>query len=260
VVDWEAWRPRWPASSLPFPSEEQRAIASCILSGTSTIVQAVAGAGKTTSMLQTVVLLAREQPASRALILCYNKKLQEGTQARVQRLIDAGHLPQGALSCYTLHALAQSLYGVECKDDNGLRLVCEDNLPLRNCKRFTHVMVDEAQDLTPLLFSVLLKVSIDLAKHAGTGLVFAVFGDPMQTVYAFRASSSGYLTHADALLAPGQRWERLPLRTTNRLTANMTDFLNCVIHQRFSYLVPRKGPGEPVHLYLGSHYDSQGKI
>ena len=116
---WSTLEPTWPAA-LPFPSPEQLAICEALISGTSCIVSAVAGSGKTTTMLQTALALSRKDSTARTLVVCYNKKLQSESCERVQRLVEAGALPGRGVVFFTVHALAQQVYDTDCRDDAGL--------------------------------------------------------------------------------------------------------------------------------------------
>ena len=253
-VDWAAIKADWTwPNLLPFPSSEQQAIVESILHGRNIIVEAVAGAGKTTSMLQTVRVLCKLQPESRALIISYNKRLQEGSECRVQGLRENG--VRLNVCCSTLHSLGCRYYGVVCKTDKGLIEICDGaGLPWRphpQHGRFTHIFIDEGQDFQPILFTFLLKFLVD---HGGSP-VLAVFGDSMQTVNKHNGSSPAYLTRADVLLPapPGAQWVRRSLCTSNRVTGNIAAFVNQAVLMR-PCLKARKADGPPVHYWCGGAF------
>ena len=75
--------------------------------------------------------------------------------------------------------------------------------------RFPIVMVDEAQDLSPLNHAMLRKVA------AGR---LIVVGDPRQAIYAFRGADSASMSNIKTLK---QDWIELPLNTTFRCPSNV---------------------------------------
>lgn len=72
--------------------------------------------------------------------------------------------------------------------------------------QFPQVMVDEAQDLSPLNH-------LQLAKVAGLSGRLIVCGDPLQAIYAFRGADSASMQKIKALR---KEWIELPLATTFR--------------------------------------------
>ena len=77
--------------------------------------------------------------------------------------------------------------------------------------RFNVVLVDEAQDLSPLNHAMLRKVS------AGK---LIVVGDPRQAIYAFRGADHNSMTNLKSLKAD---WIELPLNTTFRCPQRVVD-------------------------------------
>lgn len=77
--------------------------------------------------------------------------------------------------------------------------------------RFTIVLVDEAQDLSPLNHEMLRKVA------AGK---LIVVGDPRQAIYAFRGADHNSMTNLKALK---KEWIELPLNTTFRCPQRVVD-------------------------------------
>ena len=77
--------------------------------------------------------------------------------------------------------------------------------------RFNTVLVDEAQDLSPLNHQMLRKVA------AGK---LIVVGDPRQAIYAFRGADHNSMTNLKALKS---EWIELPLNTTFRCPQRVVD-------------------------------------
>ena len=68
------------------PSVEQAAVVKALIEGQHASVNAVAGSGKTTSVIMLASYLHAESRGRRILLLTYNKKLKEETRERIVRL------------------------------------------------------------------------------------------------------------------------------------------------------------------------------
>jgi len=193
--------------------EQLRVVAAC---GTGNcVVDSVAGSGKTTTCL----ILAQTYPLDANLLLTYNAKLKLETRARV--------LKQGItnLEVHSYHSFCVKFYHSAAYDDVVLNRIVADNLNPRKPFRFTRIILDEAQDITPMLFRVFRKLFRDNGDAR-----LCVLGDQKQSIYEFRHADSRYLTYAPSIFSGA--WTSLQLSTTYRLTIPMADFVNtCMLKQ-----------------------------
>ena len=137
-------------ATLPIASEEQEQIVNALLSRACVSVNAVAGSGKTTTILLLLSKLkARADAAAggggKTLIICYNARLKEGTRARVSAL-----RLNGLAEVHSFHSLGVKYYHDECKDDGGLSGAARGDHPQKPeepLPAYSYVFIDEAQDM-----------------------------------------------------------------------------------------------------------------
>ena len=213
---------------LPEPSSEQKEIIQAIGQGQCVSIQACAGSGKTTCMLQVTASLPKTR---NALIVTYNRSLADECKDRIQRL-SLGHIAK----CYTIHGLASRFAGRVCNDDqklirqldrweSGLDLIPAHPLPL------DLVMIDEAQDLRPLFHRVLSHI---IGTAGAGGIQLCLVGDPKQMLYDFptygddKARTSFFLEPEFywGKFTEDRTWVHLPLSVSYRLTPNVASFCN----------------------------------
>ena len=219
-------------------SGEQAAIvASIVVNHHNVVVDAVAGSGKTTTIVFLAEALDQEarkteslRPAS-LLVLTYNKALVAETRVRMQ----SRSFEKVDVHVHTFHSLGLAAYVSPCHDDLALQRVVRDNLPFRwgfRSKRmaalakppaFDVVVVDEAQDTRPLYFDLVRKLMADMCPQAR----LLVIGNERQCVYRFRQADARFLRLADRLYtASPHAWRRLGLRLSYRITPSIAWFVN----------------------------------
>ncbi len=159
-------------------SEEQRVIVEAVVRGThNVLVNAVAGSGKTTTMLH----VATQLRDARVLALTYNARLKDETR----RKRDALGLRN--LEVHSFHAAGVKHYKAGWRD-SGLQALLDapasrPTAPLG----YELIIVDEAQDLTPLLFAFVCKLARD---NAGAACRLLLMGDERQTIFQARACAA----------------------------------------------------------------------
>jgi hypothetical protein len=188
-------------------SAEQRAIIAQTKQ-TNVIVNAVAGSGKT----HTVAGICEEWREKDVIVVTYNKRLQLETQSRVAN--------SGA-EVVTYHSLAGQIFGCICKDDSAILKKLTTTTKTVECDL---LIVDEAQDMTLLLYR--------LIKRVVAGRI-VVLGDPRQCVYEFMGADSRFLTFADNTLSssPAAAWCRMVLSFTFRFGKQIATFVNGLHHE-----------------------------
>jgi UvrD/REP helicase N-terminal domain/PD-(D/E)XK nuclease superfamily len=211
-------------------SSEQLQVVDACANG-NCVVDSVAGSGKTTTCL----LIAESNVSQKNLLLTYNSKLKLETRARV--------VARGIknMEVHSFHSFCVKHYDPVAYDDVHLHRVVADNVKPRKTFQYDRIILDESQDLTPLLYKIFKKLYAD----NGTGLM-VVFGDRKQSIYEFRGADSRYLTLADAIY-PGS-WKRLQLSTTYRLTRPMAEFVNKVMLKEDRLVAVKKSSVVPDYF------------
>ena len=153
----------------------------------------MAGAGKTTCILQRAAYLVDNLISEEVLVLCFQRFVADSIRARMPpherihvRTIDAlarqvllQHAPEQSKEVRCLSTHFNNLLASDALSAAELRLCCGDV----RC-----VLVDEAQDLNKLQFELLQR----LVSRLSCALV--LIGDPNQTIYHFRRASPVYLS------------------------------------------------------------------
>ncbi len=220
------------------PSEEQINISNA-LATSNIIVDAVAGSGKTTTVLH----LARTYLYESILLLTYNKKLRLETKARVNALGLTN------VDVHNYHSWAVKYYDHSAHTDTALKKHMVK--PSKHPYSYSVIIIDEAQDMTPLYYKLVCKV----LKENLSSPKIVVLGDKYQSIYDFNKADSRFIVHADKLFsfANTYPWTRLKLGQTFRVPDKITNFLNtCVL--RSDRLTPfRKSEYKPTYLYCDAY-------
>lgn len=195
------------------PSSEQLVIINNLLNHKHVIVQAVAGAGKTT-----LALILATLSKKRILHLTYNKELQEDNKKKID---EAGL--SDYIKSYTIHGLANMialqnrLNGVY--DDVSLKHFLEHNWTINNFN-FDYVIIDEVQDADTYMM-LFFKRLYETLNQQPTVLVV---GDQKQMLYGLKGASSSHLLYFDQFL--NLPMVHLGLKTSFRLPINTCNILN----------------------------------
>ena len=186
--------------------------------GANVIVDAVAGSGKSTTILS----LAKAMPRQKIIQLTYNSMLRCEIKQKTEELgLDN-------LDVHTYHSLAVKYYYGSAYTDTGIRHIMKSAMaPRIHIPRKHIIVVDEAQDMTPLYFQLVSKY----AKDMGQPFQLVVLGDFMQGLYEFKGADTRYLTMAAKIWTahPGlktQQFEHCSLKTSYRITDQMSAFIN----------------------------------
>jgi hypothetical protein len=229
-------------------SEEQNRIILAAKRGSNVQVDAVAGAGKTSSILS----LAREMPESYIFQITYNSSLKSEVieKCKEQNLKN--------IEIFTYHSLGYKFYTEECATDLGIYKIIEEGLALRRPleKRINIVVIDEAQDMTDLYFQFLIyffkhvqdfnkrfcnKEEIDNKEYE---LQLIILGDKYQGLYDFKNADTRYLTFSHKIWQnmTSRPFEFISLATTYRLTKQVAAFVNTLMLGETRLLAIKDGP------------------
>jgi hypothetical protein len=119
---------------------------------------------------------------------------------------------------------------------------------------FDRIVVDEAQDMTPLFYRLVCKAMRDNGRAQPCSVM--LLGDQHQNIYGFKYADARYLTLArDAFagIVPPLPWRSLKLSTTFRLSANMVAFANTNVLRRAHFNTPNAA-GDKVYYYRGNPF------
>ena len=201
-------------------NDQKNAITS--LRNANVIVDSVAGSGKTTTILE----IARMYPKDHILVLTYSARLKDDTRARV---LAAGLTN---METFGFHSFCHNHYQ-PCRNDLSMTQILDDNMPYLGDSKFSIIVIDEAQDITPILHRLIHKIYADVSikRTASTmGTRLYVVGDAKQSIYAFKHSDARFLTMADRCFnLNNYTWARHTLNTSYRITTEMAGFVNNVM-------------------------------
>jgi len=172
---------------IPNFTEQQRLIIDTALQGKNVQIFAMAGTGKTSVSLQ-VARELHEVHGKRTLLLSYNKGLQTDTQKRAKKLGLGPYLDirtiHSALAFYTKRRCSNTLELQQAVD------VGVFQTPIN----FDTLIIDEAQDVTPLLYQACCLL-IKYAVEQQSTVQVLIMGDILQRVYGFQGARSEYLMY-----------------------------------------------------------------
>ncbi|TNK94904.1 hypothetical protein C4M95_04335, partial [Mycoplasmopsis pullorum] len=176
-------------------SHEQFLINQALKQGFNVKVSAVAGSGKTT----TVLLISKLLSDKKILFFTYNRQLKDETQEKIiaNKLFN--------IDIFTFHSFAQNIYKVQANTDDGLVELLTKNKTSNNID-YDLIVIDEAQDLTPIYYHFLLKIMND---NRNKNYQILILGDERQCIYQFLGADSRFLTHADKLFINQHEWKFL---------------------------------------------------
>lgn len=201
------------------PSEEQLEAINALATH-NIVINAVAGSGKTTTVLH----IAKKFPDEPILLLTYNKRLQLETTAR------ANSCGITNLEIRTYHAFCGAYTGKVCNDDHKMLDILRDHHEDFTVKQYATIIIDESQDITPVFYEL---ISIVLAKQ-DPSVKLCILGDEKQTIYDYNGANPQYIQRPaeffGAKLHPSREWRHLKLSTTYRLTRQIADFVNFCAH------------------------------
>jgi hypothetical protein len=210
--------------------------------GKNVICSAVAGSGKSSTVLSTAI----QMPTKRILQITYNSSLRLEIKEKVR------HLELNNITIHTFHSLAVKYYSPDCHTDTGIRYVLFNNTPPhREIELIDLCMLDEFQDCSELYYKLVIKFLRDM----GQPTQLLILGDPLQCLYEFKGADARFLTMSDQIwadspLLKSHEFVKCPLQMSYRITNQMGDFVNKAMMGRNLLLACRDG--DPVHYIRNS--------
>ncbi len=201
--------------TLPNPSEEQREIILGFGQGYNLKIEAIAGSGKTTTLLL-LALEAKLKFGSKSVIITYNRELKDEITGKISD-IGLSNYCQG----YTYHGYASKLYGRTINNDKLLREALNSSQSI--ISDYNVILLDEVQDMNEDYHNFITKI----LSH---GKLLVLVGDRRQCINDYIGANSKYLVNYSDYFATGRPWKELLLRTSYRLTEATAAFVNqCIL-------------------------------
>jgi hypothetical protein len=215
------------------PSDEQALIVKHVVKGDNVVVEAVAGSGKTT----TVMFIAEAMGKGKVLQITYNKQLK----FEVREKVVARKIKNLIINTY--HSLAVRYYDENAHDDLKLKQIITNNIKPRYIDQFNVLIIDEKQDMTPDYYHFIHKFIHDMNFCGNVVLL----GDRYQGVYEFKNADSRFLTMGSQLYGP-TNFVSLSLQESFRVTTQIAWFVNYVM-LGYKRIISNKKGKHPVYYY-----------
>lgn len=203
------------------PSDEQQIIIDHIKNGNNVCVDAVAGSGKTT----TVLSLAHMNCSLHIQQLTYNSELRREVKSKQEKHKNVMNLENMMVDTY--HSFAHKYYSSEASTDLGICMIVDNNIPPKKpLPKIDLLVIDEVQDMMRLYYTFVYKFIFDL----GRKIQILILGDKNQGLYEFKGSDTRFLTLGYKLWSISQyEFKNLELTTSYRMTNQIADFVNKVM-------------------------------
>jgi len=200
------------------PSNEQQNIINQIETN-NIIVDAVAGSGKTTTILH----IALKYKKLKILVMTYNTKLRLDTLNKIQEL------QLKNIEIQTYHGFCTKYYQDNCRNDNQIINILNTDINPRKKIKYDMLIIDEAQDMTQLYYELICKI----IKNNINIQYLCILGDKNQSIFNFNGADSRYITLANCIFNfNNKQWTKCELNTSYRLTNEMSQFLNnCILNE-----------------------------
>ena len=220
--------------NLPQISYEQQTIIN-LLNNNNVMIDSVAGSGKTT----TTLFIANTYCEEKILLLTYNAKLKIETRDKIKNL----NLTN--IEAHSYHSFCVKYYDHLCFEDLKIKKNIKKNTaPLKQIN-YDIIILDEAQDITPLYYELICKINSDNLKIAK----YCVFGDVYQSIYDFLDSDYRYLKYADKVFNFNElEWKKTKLSTSYRITNTMANFVNSCMLNRERLFAIKNTEHKPRYL------------
>jgi len=204
---------------LKEPSKEQfKAINS--IKKFNVIIDAVAGSGKTTTVLH----IGKKYKDQNILLLTYNSRLKIESREKV------ADLKIKNMEVHSYHAFCTKYYDNRCYTDKGILRVLNKNFKMRRKVNYDIIIIDEAQDMTHTYYHLVYKIIGEMEKPPK----LCIIGDQKQSIFQFNNADNRYIRYAEQIFNFNKLpWKRISLTTSFRITHAMANFINkCVLNEK----------------------------
>jgi ATP:corrinoid adenosyltransferase len=228
------------------PSEEQKNIID-LLEKNNVIVDSVAGSGKTTTTLH----IALRFFDLKILLLTYNSKLKMETREKIAKYGITN------IEVHSYHSFCVKYYDKKCFRDNEIKKVIDEKKQVKTAINYDLIILDEAQDITPLYYSLIRKVYND---NCTLQAKICVLGDKNQSIYDFNNADNRFIIYANNCFAFNNfAWQSRQLSESFRITKPMANFVNnCMLNK--NRIQSRKKGILPYYVICNTFGDYYGKV
>ena len=211
-------------------TEEQEEIVESVLDY-NVIVNAVAGSGKTT----TILFMANAYPDKEFLLITYNAKLRHETRNK------CSEMGLENIEVHTYHSFCRKYYHNSCKTDTEIKETINKNKPPLCQFNFHILILDEVQDMTPIFYKLIVKLINDIPDNVENPTL-CLLGDIKQSIYEFNGSDSRFLSMGSNIFKDinNKRWKHCTLSASFRITDTMANFINNGCFQSSTYITSSK--------------------
>jgi hypothetical protein len=223
-------------------SKEQENI---INSKSNIIVDAVAGSGKTTTILH----MGLKYPDKNIFQITYNNMLKREVRKKVNRLCITN------MNIHTYHSLAVGYYDPNSFTDEEIKKILIENKPLKNQTHISPIdilFIDESQDMIFDYYNLIKKFITDTKSNPQ----IIVLGDRYQGIYDFKGADVKFLTLADKIWH--KPFTKLSLTQSYRLTDQIGWFVNNIMLGYNRIYTNKIGP--PIDYYIANSFEVYKKI
>jgi hypothetical protein len=182
------------------------------------IVDAVAGSGKTTTILG----ICLKNNLRRILVLTYNARLKLETRCKLKKMGLSS-----TTEAHSFNSFGYKYYSELCRTDEGICDAVIDKTKPTQEFNFNIVIVDESQDVNSIYYNFVLKILQDNTQKVNS---IILLGDRMQNIYhSLKKSDSRYLTLGQKLYSKyviTQKWSYLSLSYSFRVPQTVCNLIN----------------------------------
>lgn len=228
--------------TLPPISNEQQLIIQKLIDN-NVIIDSVAGSGKTTTNLY----IAKFFSNLNILLLTYNAKLKIETREKVNKLGITN------IETHSYHSFCVKYYDNNCFIDKNISTVIETNkIPLKKYK-YDIIILDEAQDINPLYYSLICKIYNDNNKETK----ICILGDKNQSIFDFNKADQRFITFADNIFNfNNTKWAKCYLSTSFRITNEMSQFINNCMFNNNRIISHKISNNKPRYIICNTFQDN----
>lgn len=194
-------------------SKEQHNIINLLKNNYNIIIDSVAGSGKTTTNLN----IGKEFPNKNILLLTYNAKLKFETRKKcIEQNIKN-------MEVHSYHSFCVKYFDRKCFTDSGIINFLKNKNNVNNNFDYDIILVDEAQDMSPLYF----KIVLNIIKYNKNNYQIGIIGDQKQSIFDFNYADSRFIKYGDKIFNLNDKiWKKENLSISFRLTYENAHFIN----------------------------------
>ena len=203
-------------------NEQQLAIWHVLAAGLCCYVNSCSGAGKSLTSFYCAQQVLSKSKTNKVLMLVYNTNLSVDSK----KLKDQYGLDR--LDVFTYHAALAHFSGQSCKDDIEMHTILSTTIMFVEPVEYDMVVMDEQQDMSPLLYMAACKL-LQLNKKRDPLLL--CLGDEHQTLFRFKGADHRALTMAPRLFQRfnTRPWSQRNIDISMRVPRKVADFVNYVV-------------------------------